>query len=85
MKQIKISLLAFMALTTISSAADVAEKYTNTKSVKATDELKQSINLGFSSTSGNSETLNINGRDWEIPEIFLSECVTSKPLASLFN
>ena len=62
MKNIKISLLTILALTTLSSAADVAEKYTNTQSVKATDELKQSINLGFSSTSGNSETLNANGR-----------------------
>jgi putative salt-induced outer membrane protein YdiY len=62
MKHIKISLLALMALNTIASAGDVAEKYTNTKSVEATKELKQSINLGFSGTSGNSDTLNVNGR-----------------------
>jgi len=62
MKNIKISLLTVLALTTLSSAADVAEKYTNAKSVEATSELKQSINLGFSGTSGNSDTLNVNGK-----------------------
>jgi len=62
MKNIKISLLTVLALTMFSSAADVAEQYTNTKSVEATNELKQSINLGFSGTSGNSDTLNVNGR-----------------------
>jgi len=62
MTNIKISLLTVLALTTLSSAADVAEKYTNTKSVVATSELKQSINLGFSGTSGNSDTLNVNGK-----------------------
>jgi len=62
MKNIKISLLTVLALTTLASAADVAEQYTNTKSVEATNDLKQSINLGFSGTSGNSDTLNVNGR-----------------------
>jgi len=62
MKNIKISLLTILALTTLASAADVAEQYTNTKSVEATNELKQSINLGFAGTSGNSDTLNVNGR-----------------------
>lgn len=62
MKNIKISLLTLVAITSISSATDVAEQYTNVMSVKATDELKQSINLGFSSTSGNSDTLNVNGK-----------------------
>jgi len=62
MTNIKISLLTVLALTTLSSAADVAEKYTNAKSVEATSELKQSINLGFSGTSGNTETLNVNGK-----------------------
>ena len=62
MKNIKISLLTVLTLTTLSSAADVAEQYTNTKSVEATNELKQSINLGFSGTSGNSDTLNVNGK-----------------------
>jgi len=62
MKHIKISLLALMALNTIASAGDVAEQYTNTKSVEASSELKQSINLGVSGTSGNSDTLNVNGK-----------------------
>lgn len=62
MKNLKISLLTLIAATSIASSADVAEQYTNVMSVKATDELKQSINLGFSSTSGNSKTLNVNGK-----------------------
>ena len=62
MRHIKISILTILTLTTLSSATDIAEKYINIKSIEATDELKQSINLGFSGTSGNSETLNVNGK-----------------------
>jgi putative salt-induced outer membrane protein YdiY len=41
---------------------DVEAEYTNRGKVEATQELKQSINLGFSSTTGNTKTLNINGK-----------------------
>jgi len=41
---------------------DVEDKYTNHKPIEATKELKQSINLGFANTSGNSKTMNANGK-----------------------
>ena len=62
MKNIKITLLTLISVTSMATAANVAEQYTNVMSVKATDKLEQSINLGFSSTSGNSDTLNVNGK-----------------------
>lgn len=42
--------------------ADVAAKYAANSTVDASKELKQSIDLGFSNTTGNTETLNINGK-----------------------
>lgn len=67
MKNITLSLLTLMALSTSASADDIATtdveaKYSNKNSIEASKELKQSINLGFSNTTGNSETLNINGK-----------------------
>jgi len=62
MKNIKISLLTVLTLTTLASAASVAEQYSNTKSVKATAELKQSIDIGIAATSGNSDTKNANAK-----------------------
>lgn len=62
MKNIKISLLTLITISNIANATDVAEQYTNVVSVKATDKLEQSINIGFSSTTGNSDTLNVNGK-----------------------
>ena len=41
--------------------ADVEAQYSG-KTVEASDELKQSINLGFSNTTGNTDTLNFNGK-----------------------
>lgn len=40
--------------------SDVEAKYTNNAQVDAQEELKQSINLGFSNTTGNTEVLNLN-------------------------
>ena len=51
--------VAAMATETVS---DVEAKYTNTSKVEASKELKQSINAGFSETSGNTKTLNVNGK-----------------------
>jgi len=62
MKNIKISLLTVLTLTTLASATDVAEQYSNTKSVKATSELKQSIDIGIAATSGNSDTKTANAK-----------------------
>lgn len=42
--------------------SDVEAQYSSKSSVTATDELKQTINLGFSNTTGNTDTLNINGK-----------------------
>jgi len=67
MTNIKISLLAFVALSSVAFAdvaetTDVESKYTNKGKVEASENLKQSINLGFSSTTGNTKTVNANGR-----------------------
>ena len=42
--------------------SDVEAQYSSKSSVKATNKLAQSINLGFSNTSGNTETTNLNGK-----------------------
>jgi len=44
------------------AVSDVEAQYSAKAGVEATDELKQSINLGFSNTSGNTDTLNFNGK-----------------------
>ena len=64
----KVSTLLFtsIALLTPVSAedtvTDVEAKYSNNSKVEASDELKQSLNLGFSNTTGNTKTLNVNGK-----------------------
>jgi putative salt-induced outer membrane protein YdiY len=67
MTNIKKSLLTLVALSSVASAevattTDVESKYTNKGKVEASEELRQSVNLGFSSTTGNTETVNVNGR-----------------------
>lgn len=42
-----------------AKVADVEAQYSG-KSVEASDKLKQSINVGFSNTSGNTDTTNLN-------------------------
>jgi len=42
--------------------SDVEAKYSAKSSVEATDELKQTINIGFSNTTGNTDTSNLNGK-----------------------
>jgi len=46
----------------ITTLTDIEAKYTNKKEVKATEKLKQSLNLGFSTTTGNTEILNLNAK-----------------------
>jgi len=41
---------------------DVKKKYTGEPDIKASKELKQNINLGFANTTGNTDTLNLNGK-----------------------
>ena len=67
MKKITISLLSLVALSTIATAdglttTDVEAKYSNNKSIAANSNLEQSFNAGFSSTTGNTKTLNVNGK-----------------------
>lgn len=45
-----------------TKVADVEAEYSAASTVEASDELKQSINLGFSNTSGNTDTFNLNGK-----------------------
>ena len=42
--------------------SDVEAQYSAKSSVEASDELKQTINLGFSNTTGNTDTLNLNAK-----------------------
>jgi putative salt-induced outer membrane protein YdiY len=42
--------------------SDVDALYSLNNKVKATKELKQSIHLGFANTTGNTDTLNLNGK-----------------------
>jgi len=44
------------------AVADVEAQYTAKSNVEATKELKQSINFGFANTTGNTKTLNVNGK-----------------------
>ena len=67
MTKITLSLLSLVALSAIATAdefttTDVEAKYSNNKSVEATSNLEQSLNAGFSSTTGNTKTLNVNGK-----------------------
>jgi len=67
MKKITISLLALISLSAVATAGgvsttDVEAKYSNNNSVSATNTLEQSFNAGFSSTTGNTKTLNVNGK-----------------------
>jgi len=64
---IKFSLAVGLVLTTGAIAddikvSDVEAVYSAKSNVKASDELKQSINLGFANTTGNTKTLNLNGK-----------------------
>ena len=66
-KIIALSLVAIATVTTATMAdtvnlSDVEAQYAAKSSVVASKELKQTINLGFSNTTGNTETLNVNGK-----------------------
>lgn len=54
--------VATVSLSEEAVLSDVEAQYSAKSAVVATDELKQTINLGFSNTTGNTETLNINGK-----------------------
>ena len=59
------SIIATLMLSSVVIAddtklSDVEAQYSAKSTVEAGDELKQSINLGFSNTTGNTDTLNLN-------------------------
>lgn len=61
------SLLATCLCTSVLMAddikvADVEAQYTTKTDIKASDKLQQTINFGFANTTGNTETLNLNGK-----------------------
>jgi len=67
------SMIAALMLSTITIAeevkveaettvADVEAQYSAKSSIDAGDKLMQSINFGFSNTTGNTDTLNLNGK-----------------------
>jgi len=66
MKNITISLVTLLSLSNMAMAdvavSDVEAKYSNKSTVVATKDFKQNINFGFSNTTGNTETLNANGK-----------------------
>jgi len=55
-------LLSSIVLSDDIALSDVEAQYSDKSSVSAGDKLKQSINLGFSNTAGNTDTLNLNGK-----------------------
>lgn len=66
-KNITLSLATLLIFSTAAMAeqaevSDVEAQYSAKSTVNAGNELKQSINLGFSNTTGNAETLNVNGK-----------------------
>ena len=71
-KMIKLSLVSTLLLssvamadaaTSVISTSDVEGKYSSSSTAKdASEKLKQSINFGFANTTGNAETMNLNGK-----------------------
>ena len=57
-----IMILTLLTPIMADSVSDVEAIYTKKSTVKASDKLKQSLNFGFSSTTGNTKTLNLNGK-----------------------
>ncbi len=89
MKQI-ILLLTLIVFSTLATAkieegttlTDVEAKYSNKTEIEATDKLKQSFNLGFSTTTGNTETLNLNAK-YDLS--FITEGYDNYPLKIAFD
>jgi len=59
---VTMAMLSNLAVANEVVLSDVEAQYSAKSSVEATDELKQTINLGFSNTSGNTDTSNLNGK-----------------------
>ncbi|RUM74533.1 MAG: hypothetical protein DSZ11_03885 [Sulfurovum sp.] len=87
MKQI-ILLLTLIAFSTLATAeeettlTDIEAKYSNKKKIEATEKLKQSVHLGFSGTTGNTDTLNLNAKyDFS----FITDGYQNNPLKIAFD
>ncbi len=61
---------------------DVEATYTNKSSIKADKELKQHIAFGFANTTGNTKTLNLNGK---YDASFTTIGYNTQPLKVAFN
>ena len=61
---------------------DVESKYSDKNKIEATEELKQSFNLGFSTTTGNTETLNLNAK-YDLS--FITDGYDNNPLKIAFD
>jgi len=92
-KTIKLSIVSALIFSSIAMAdeekemdevetSDVEAQYTGNSSVDASEELKQSINLGFSNTTGNTKTLNLNGK---YDMSFMTTGYNSEPLKVGFD
>lgn len=62
--------------------SDVASEFSNYKEIKASKELKQRIDIGFSNLTGNTETLNLNGK---YTLSVIKSGYDNKPLKILFD
>jgi putative salt-induced outer membrane protein YdiY len=78
-----LTLIAYSTLTLAEEAlSDVEAKYSNKKKIEATEKLKQSFNLGFSNTTGNTETLNTNAK-YDLS--FITKGYQDEPLKIAFD
>lgn len=75
-------LLSSVAVADEVELSDVESEFSTYKEVKATKELKQSINIGFSSLTGNTETMNLNGK---YMMAVLKSGYNNKPLKIMFD
>ncbi len=84
MKKLVLLLLLSSTLMAVEmiEVSDVEATYSNNKSNDASKETKQSINIGFANTTGNSDTLNLNGK-YSLSSTI--DSYNSKPLKMLFD
>jgi putative salt-induced outer membrane protein YdiY len=81
-----IYIVLFFTLTSLTFAdnkiTDVEAKYSSKNQINIPETLKQNINLGFSNTSGNTKTINLNGK-YDLS--FKSEGFQNKALKIIFD
>lgn len=87
MKNGVILLFSTLLLSTVAVAdevkvSDVESEFSTYKKIKASKELKQSINIGFSNLTGNTETMNLNGK---YTMAVIKSGYNNKPLEIMFD